>query len=75
MEGGDAQFKARIPESLYTALKARAERNSRSMNMEVIAILRDALDVQDIQHDTSIRPILEQMAADLRTIAQATRVV
>jgi len=69
----DAQTRIRMPPMLLKAVQAAAKRNGRSMNAEVVAILQDALDVQDIQQDTSIRPILEQMAADLRAIALATR--
>ena len=53
-----------VPEELYEALRARASREGRSMNAEVIAILRRAL---------ASRRDPEDVIADLRRFRERVR--
>nr|WP_294864373.1 Arc family DNA-binding protein [uncultured Pseudogulbenkiania sp.] len=48
-----AQFPVRMPPELRAWLEERAKRNSRSMNGEIIAILREKKDAEESQRKGS----------------------
>ena len=53
MEQKRKHFGLRIPEDVYTGLRALAEKNNRSMNKEVLHIIRCAVEQHEAERITT----------------------